>query len=124
MRKWTRWTDWTNVVLGAYLMLIPLFTGNTASSSTIWVAELLGAAIVLVGLWALAMPESTAPEWTNALLGVLLVAAPFVFGYTDLVGASWNAYIVGVAVVIVALCALPMIRRSTGSPAPLSGSGR
>ena len=112
MRKWTRWTDRTNVALGAYLMAVPLFTVNTAGNATIRVAELLGAAVALVGLWTLAQPDAIAAQWTDAVLGVALVAAPFAFSYTQLTSASWNAYVVGVAVAVLALCAVPMATRA------------
>ena len=112
MRKWTRWTDWANVVLGVYLMLVPLFAADTADNATVYVAELLGAAIALVGLWALAQPDSSAPEWTNAILGAVLIAAPFLFSYAHVTSASWNAYTVGTAVVVLALLAVPMASRA------------
>jgi hypothetical protein len=106
-----RWLDSSNLVLGLYLLLVPLFTLDSADGSTIWVAEAAGAAVVLIAVWALTRPVSAAAEWTQAAVGVLLFAAPFVFGYTELTGAAWNAYLVGAAVTVFALTAVPAATR-------------
>jgi hypothetical protein len=112
MKSWTRPLDWTNLILGVYLLFVPLFTQDSGDAASIWVAELFGAGIILVALWALAQPGSGAAEWTQATLGVLLVIAPFVFGYTDLAGAAWNDYIVGALVAVLGLAALPAVNRA------------
>jgi hypothetical protein len=111
MQRWTRWTDWTNVVLGVYLMCVPLFTVDS-DGSTVWVAELVGVTVALVGIWGLGQPDSLAAQGSNVSLGAGLVSAPFVFGYTELTGAAWNAYGVGATVAVLALCAVPMARRA------------
>jgi len=33
MKAWTRWQDWTNAVLGAYMLFVPLFTLVSSSDS-------------------------------------------------------------------------------------------
>jgi hypothetical protein len=117
MKSWTRPLDWTNLVLGGYLLFVPLFTKDSENAASVWVAELFGIAIVSIALWALAQPGSAAAEWTQATAGALLVLSPFVFGYTDLTGAAWNDYIVGAAVALLALSALPAANRGEHSHA-------
>jgi membrane associated rhomboid family serine protease len=116
MRQWSRWQDWTNAALGAYVLFVPLFTRDSEGGATVWAAEIFGALIVLVALWALAQPASSAAEWTQAALGALYALAPFYLGYTDLPGAAWNAYIVGALVLVLALWALPQVSRLAKSP--------
>jgi hypothetical protein len=102
-----RWLDSANLLLGLYLLFVPLFTLNSANGSTIWVAEAMGAIVVLVAIWAMVRPASVAAEWTQAAVGAVLAFAPLASSYTELVGAAWNAYIVGAAVAVLALSALP-----------------
>jgi SPW repeat len=116
-----RWLDSANLLLGLYLLFVPLFTLNSTGGSTIWVAEVMGAIVVLVAIWGLTRPASTTAEWTQAVAGVLLVFAPLAFSYTELAGAAWHAYIVGAIVAVLALSALPAAKR-IGRP-PASGSG-
>jgi hypothetical protein len=116
-----RWLDSSNLVLGLYLLFVPLFTVNSAAS-TIWVAEVMGAIVALVAIWALVQPASTGAEWTQAVAGVVLAFAPVVFSYTQLAGAAWNAYLVGGIVAVLALSALPAAIRLGRRPASGSGS--
>jgi hypothetical protein len=41
------------------------------------------------------------------LFGVLLFVAPWVLGYTELTGASWTSWVVGVVAVILGGTAVP-----------------
>ncbi|WP_051579879.1 SPW repeat domain-containing protein [Pseudonocardia acaciae] len=118
----TRWLDWTNLLLGLYVLFVPLFTLDSENGSTIWTAEVLGAVVALTAIWALAQPASAAAEWTLASAGVLLLIAPFVLSYTHLTGAAWNAYVVGAVVAVLALSALPSVKRLGGGSS--SGAGR
>ena len=111
-----RWLDSVNLLLGLYLLFVPLSTLDSASGSTIWVAEVMGTIVVLVAIWALARPAATAAEWTQAIAGVLLVSAPPTLSYTELTGAAWNAYVVGALVAVLALSALPAANRIGRNP--------
>lgn len=117
-----RWLDAVNLVLGLYLLFVPLFTANSADGSTIWVAEVMGGIVLLVAIWALVRPGSSAAEWTQAVAGVLLAFAPLLFSYTGLAGAAWNAYAVGAVVLVLALTALPAAKRIGRSPGSGFGS--
>lgn len=67
----------------------------------------LGALLLIAGLWSLAMPGSMTSEYVHMLLGVLLFISPWILGYTAYSGASWTSWIVGVLAVIVGAAALP-----------------
>jgi thiol:disulfide interchange protein len=118
-----RWLDSVNLLLGLYLLFVPLFTANSRNGSTIWVAEVMGAIVILVAVWALVRPASTAAEWTQAAAGIVLAFAPLIFSYTQLAGAAWHAYLVGAAVAVLALSALPAAKQLGRKPAAGSGNG-
>ena len=103
MRTWTRWQNWVSLVGGAYMMLVPLFVADSEDNATIWVAELLGAAIIIVALGALAYPATRTFEILGAVFGVALFVSPWLFGYSDLAGASASAWIVGAVVALLGL---------------------
>ncbi len=46
------------------------------------------------------------PDWLNLAIGLALFVSPWVFQFTDLSGASRNAWISGAAVAVIAVCAL------------------
>lgn len=44
-------------------------------------------------------------SWFNVILGIWLIISPWVVGFSDITGATWNAVIVGIVVAIVGLWA-------------------
>jgi len=105
MRAWIRWKDWAKVLAGAWLFVTPWVLSGTTTAN--WNAWILGAAILVVAIWSLAAPQSTAAEWTNAVFGLWVFLSPWVFGTTAQTDVSWNAWLVGIAVCGLALWALP-----------------
>ena len=105
-----RWQDWANLILGAWLFISPwiLRSSGIYNQDAWWV----GALIVLVAIWALAMPATALAEWSNILLGAGLFIAPWVLNYRT-VPATWNAWIVAVLVVIFAASALAGTRAAS-----------
>jgi hypothetical protein len=77
-----------------------------------WNAWILGVLIVVVALWALAAPGSQVAEWVNVVLGAWVFIAPWVLGFAGLAAAAWDAWIVGILVVIFAGWALADVRRT------------
>jgi multisubunit Na+/H+ antiporter MnhE subunit len=110
MKAWIRWQDWTNVVLGAWLVVAPWALGTTSDDASSWNAWIVGSLVALVALWALAAPDSAAAEWTNVALGAWLIVAPFALAFTGVDEAAWNAWIVGAGVAGLALWAMPRLR--------------
>ena len=49
---------------------------------------------------------SRLPDWLNLAIGVALFVSPWMLGFTDLPGASKNAWLSGAAVAVVSVCAL------------------
>lgn len=48
-----RWEEWTNLVLGIWLLLSPWVLDYTEASSLTWNAVIAGAAIIVFAAWAL-----------------------------------------------------------------------
>lgn len=121
MKAWTHWQDWIVVLAGVYIALVPLATADSSDGATAWVAVGLGLGIASFGLWALARPGSVVPEWINVSLGSLLALAPLALGYTELSGATWNAVVVGVTVVVLSLWSAVLVHQRGVVAAPVEG---
>ena len=103
--KQKRWQDWTNVLLGAWLVLAPVIGIGVASDAAVINSFVIGAA---VALFAFAAIRHAAPwkEYTNLALGLWLIIPPFAFGFTNLAGLTFNQIIVGLLVGGVAFAAV------------------
>lgn len=101
--------DWVSLIAGAYLALSTLWvdvdTGGT------WAMVVIGVAIVVMALVALAMPGAYIDEWMTVAGGVVAFLAPWLFSYSDQSGAAWTSWIVGVVVALSALAAVPASRQ-------------
>jgi hypothetical protein len=74
MKAWTRFEDWTNLVLGAYLFAVPFLFGMTGEAASSWNAFVVGAVVAVVSVWVLAAPASKAAEWINVVAAGGVVA--------------------------------------------------
>jgi hypothetical protein len=70
----------------------------------------IGAAIGVMALIALAAPGAFIDEWMAALGGAAAFVAPWVFTYTDATAAAWTSWIAGGLTVVAALAAVPASR--------------
>jgi len=89
-----RWQDWANLVLGSWIFVSPWvldYTGTTAA----WNAYIMGAGIVVFALIAAYMPKAW-EEIINTLLGIWLVASPFVLGFDAMTGIALHTVVVGI----------------------------
>ena len=116
-KSWTRWQDWTEVAIGALVALSTIVVST--STAAMWTMIVLGALVVLDGLWSLASPSMVTGEWVQIVLGVLLFVAPFVMGYTAMTGASWVSWVGGVLTVLAGAVAVPV---ATSAHRGLAGS--
>jgi len=109
-----RWQDWVMLVFGVWLFITPFWMAGYASTVSIaaWNAYVLG---VLVGLFAIVALASPRPweEWVELVLGIWLLISPFVLAFsTAEPGATLNAVILGVLIIIDSLWALGAAARS------------
>jgi uncharacterized membrane protein HdeD (DUF308 family) len=104
-RPWTRIQDWVSLLAGAFLALSPIWLEVT--TTVMWGMVILGAAVAVMALIALAMPGAYIDEWMMALVGAAAFVAPWVLSYTDVQAATWSSWAVGVVVVVASLAAVP-----------------
>ncbi|HEU4945749.1 MAG TPA: SPW repeat protein [Kribbella sp.] len=97
-----------SLLAGAYLALSPLWleVDNTGT----WAMIIIGAAVVVMAVTALAAPGLYIDEWMTAVAGVVAIVAPWLFSYSDQSGAAWTSWIAGAVVVVAALAAVPASR--------------
>ena len=111
-----RWQDWTNVLLGVWLVLAPFSGVGVVGDVAAINSYLTGTAVAIFAIAALARPQLW-EEYTNLVLGLWLIAAPFALGFTNLAGSMWNQITVGLLIGGAALAAT--LQKS----APMAGHG-
>lgn len=112
IRPWTRWQDWVALLLGVVLLLTTLWTSTDAAARSVLLV--FGALLVLAAAWSLATPSSVTSEYAHMLIGVLVFVAPWALGFTELAGAAWTCWVVGVLAVITGAAALPEANAAHG----------
>ena len=106
--KTVKTLSWLVVVLGAWEFLASFILGYSAKAGALWDAIILGIALVVLAGWAALSNQATTAKslsWINTILGVWLVIAPFIVGYSKLAGALWNDIIVGILVAVLSVWA-------------------
>lgn len=53
MKAWSRWQDWTNLVLGAWLFVALWLFAFAGVAAAAWKAWIVGLVVALVAIWAL-----------------------------------------------------------------------
>jgi hypothetical protein len=94
--------DELEVVLGVWMFFSPWVFAPAAAMSGIAVLSILGLVIAADGMWALGKPAMRSPEWLMVLLGLGVVCSPWLLGLTGETALTWNVWIVGVALVVLA----------------------
>ncbi len=104
MTKRHHWQDWVFFVVGLWLIVSPWVFDHTAGSA-FWSIVALGALVVVLAIAGLV--ERGAQEGTDfavAVVAVLVVAAPWMLGFTGTDPASaWNAGLSGTVLAVAAL---------------------
>jgi uncharacterized membrane protein len=93
-----RWQDLVALSLGFWLFLSPFILDYYLDETpAALIAFVYGLTLMVTSSVALAKPEAW-EEWVNLLIGVWLIAAPFVLGFDINVVATWNHVVVGALV--------------------------
>jgi hypothetical protein len=108
--KIAKFENWTNLILGSWLLATPWIfsydiTSSAASAAT-WNAWLVGFAIITCAGLAIQVLKPW-EEWSNLILGSWLFISPWALGYTTESGLFWNSLVVGSAVAAFSAVALP-----------------
>lgn len=103
--KTVKTLSWLVVVMGAWEVLAPFILGASSKAGFMWDAIIIGIALIVLAGWAaLSSVTSTVKNlsWVNAVLGLWLIIAPFILGYSNIGAALWNDIIVGIIVLVLA----------------------
>ncbi|MDR9486053.1 MAG: SPW repeat protein [Sediminimonas sp.] len=95
------WQDDLIAVLGAALFVSPWVLGYAGQMAAFGNALIVGAIMVVLALAAL-IDFREWEEWIGIVLGVWLIASPWILGFTGLVAAMWTAVILGVLTLVLA----------------------
>jgi hypothetical protein len=114
MRKSADWENWVNLLLGAWLFIIPWTVNQSLSPTymmgTMWNFWIVGA--IIFGAAAMAI-KNIKPweEWTNLIAGVWMILSPWILGYSADAYLMWNSFAVGLIVTTLSWMALPVAQR-------------
>jgi hypothetical protein len=84
-----------NLVAGMWLILSPFLLGY--SQGAMANSVLIGIAVAIIAIIRLAMTRDAWTGWLVAAIGLWLIIAPFVFGFTE-PAVLWNEIIVGIII--------------------------
>lgn len=102
-----RWQDWVQLILGIWLFFSPWILGFAGSGGAAWNSYIIGVGVVVFAIIALYLPRLW-EEWINLVLGVWLVIAPWVVGFSSLSNATQNSVILGIVMVILTVWAMAL----------------
>jgi hypothetical protein len=112
--KEKRWQDVILAVIGIWTFLSPWLLGSAAglglTTSAVWSFHVVGLAIAAAGIAAIVAYRFW-EEWVEVVLGLWLLASPWILHFQDLAGLRWNAILMGLAVVLLAASVLVGERR-------------
>lgn len=101
--KTAKTLGWITGVVGVWEILAPFIIGYSNMGSATTDAIIFGILLAGLGLWiGLGKTAGTIRtlSWINALIGVWVLLAPFILGYSGTGGATWNDVIVGIVVIV------------------------
>lgn len=107
-----------NLLVGLWLMAAPWVLGYVEVPAALWNDRIVGGAvIILAGIRVLNPTRFTFLSWLNLILGLWLLAAPFVLRYGE--GfvmrnvAFWNDALSGIAIIALAWLSADATKRLT-----------
>lgn len=95
-----RFQDWINLVLAAFLFVSP-WIFQYADQQAAWNAWISGLVVAVLAIAAL-VRFAEWEEWINIVLGVWIVLAPWVIGFSAVAAATWSHVILGVLIAALA----------------------
>jgi multisubunit Na+/H+ antiporter MnhB subunit len=105
MKQMKHWQDPANAVIGAWLVASPWILGFQGNSPALSASLVIGMALIAAALGAIWLPRAW-EEWTEAALGVLMMASPWLLGFRTVETARTSAILSGLAVLVLALWVL------------------
>ncbi len=95
--------NWVVAIVGVWEVLAPFILGYSAVTAAVWNAVIVGIAVIVFAVWSALsnnLGTSRALDWITAIIGLWLIVAPFILGFTGVTAALWNAIIVGIVIAV------------------------
>lgn len=105
MKRLKHWQDVVSVVVGLWLIASPWVLGLRGPLQALGDFVVIGAVLAGFALTAVFLPESW-EEWSELVLGLWLVASPWILGFNDVQPALLNAVASGGIVTVLAVWVL------------------
>jgi SPW repeat len=99
------WQDGVNALIGLLVVLSPWVLGFQADLAVTSNAVLVGLALIAAAMGAMLVPRAW-EEWTEAVIGLWLMASPFVLGFSARRELMLGAVITGSVVFVLCLWTL------------------
>ena len=116
MRKIKNMNGWMAVV-GIWVAVAPLVLSYSSVTAALWNARIVGTAVVvLAAASAFTTNENSFRTLygITAMLGLWLVVAPFILGYSVVTVALWNDIIAGITILALSVRAERELPRAVG----------
>ena len=108
-----RWVDWVNVILGVWLIVSAwVLVLNATEGAIAWSSWSAGCAIVALAAFSM-YRASVGADALGIIIGIWLVASPWILRLRDQPSAATNAVIMGLLVIGYALWALLIDTRAS-----------
>ena len=92
------------IVAAIWLIVAPFVLGFSDQSNVMWNSIIVGIIVgVLAAYHIWAEPGQSWPSWVNAVLGLWVIASPWVYGNADMAEVMWNGIIAGIIVAALGL---------------------
>lgn len=96
------WQDPVNVALGLLFVISPWAIGYADRTPAMWSAVIAGLVLAAAAAGASVLPQAW-EEWTEAIVGVWMIASPWLLSFADHRAAMSTAVIAGLIAVVLAL---------------------
>jgi uncharacterized membrane protein len=120
LMKRAKTLNWLVAVAGLWEILAPFILGYSVTAVAMWNAIIIGVVLIVLAVIA-ALHEQVSVDrtldWVNAALGLWLILAPFILGYSAVAAAMWNDIVVGLIVIVLAVWATSeLVKPATAKP--------
>lgn len=94
---------WLTGILGLIMVAAPFILGYSENLTALWTSIILGLLVAIVSFYkALSKDAATWEYIVAAVVGVVAVFAPFLFGFSATTTAMWTVIILGAIIAILA----------------------
>jgi hypothetical protein len=95
-----KWASGINILAGLWLIIAP-WIFNYFGLGGVWNSVIVGIiVVVLAAIRVFGAYQATWLSWVNCVLGLWMIASPWIFNYTANQTRLWNSVITGVIVAI------------------------